>query len=205
LYFRELYAGDVIFVDKNQDGVIDNDDKVMIGNPHPDIIVGLQFNCEYKGIYMQVSGYGQFGQQVAKNYRSIDNYRHNYTKEVYDARWHGEGTSNKMPRLVRGGHPNYQYISDIYIYDGDFFRISNLTIGYDLAKLFKNPPFQQFKVYGSVKNLYTFTKYPGMDPEVGYSPTDDNNPELDFNWGSGIDLGLYPIARTWMVGLNVTF
>lgn len=206
-YFNpnNLQAGDVIFVDENQDGAIDELDRVMIGNPHPDVIVGLQFNCDYKGFSLQLNGYGQFGQQVAKNYRSVDNYLHNYTKEVYDARWHGPGTSNRQPRLVVGGHNNYQFISDIFIEDGDFFRISNLTIGYDFVELFKNAPVQQLKLYVSVKNLYNFTKYPGMDPEVGYSPTDDNDPDYDFPWGSGMDLGLYPQSRTWMVGLNVTF
>jgi hypothetical protein len=93
----------------------------------------------------------------------------------------------------------------MFIYDGDFFRISNLTIGYDLKKLIKKMPMQQFQIYGSVKNLHTFTKYPGMDPEVGYSPTDDNNPDANFPWGSGIDLGLYPSARAFMLGANITF
>ena len=177
----------------------------MIGNPHPDFIFGLQISLEYKGIFLQLTGNGQAGNQIAKNYRSVDSYRHNYTREVYDQRWHGEGTSDKYPRLYRGANRNYQWISDIYIYNGDFFRISNLTLGCDLSKFFKAIPFEQTRVYVAANNLYTFTKYPGMDPEVGYSPTDDNNPDNNFPWGSGIDLGLYPQSRTYMVGLNITF
>jgi TonB-linked SusC/RagA family outer membrane protein len=204
-YFSKMVPGDLRFVDKNKDGAISNADKVMIGNPHPDFIFGLQISADYKGIYLQLTGNGAAGNQIAKNYRSVDNYRHNYTKEVYDQRWHGEGTSDQYPRLVRGGHKNYQYISDIYIYNGDFFRISNLTLGYDFKQLFKKMPLAELRLYGSAKNLYTFTSYPGMDPEVGYSPTDDNNSDRNFPWGSGIDLGLYPQSRTFMIGLNITF
>jgi TonB-linked SusC/RagA family outer membrane protein len=204
-YFAFYEPGDLRFVDVNGDGEITRDDRTMIGDPNPDFIFGLQINAEYKGFYLQLSGYGQGGNQIAKNYRSVDSYRHNYTHEVYDNRWHGEGTSNRYPRLVRGGHPNWQYVSDIYIEDGDFFRISNLTLGYDFAKLVKNFPFSQFRLYGAVNNLYTFTKYPGMDPEVGYTPESDDNPDENYPWGSGIDLGLYPQSRTYMIGLNITF
>ncbi|MBN2524614.1 MAG: TonB-dependent receptor [Bacteroidales bacterium] len=204
-YFDDAAPGDVRFVDQNNDGVIDDEDKVMIGNPHPDFILGLRFSAEYKGIFVQLYGYGHFGQQVAKNYRSVDSYRSNFTKEVYDQRWHGDGTSDRYPRLTQGGHRNWQEISDIYIEDADFFRISNLTIGYDFATLFKSFPFSEFRVYGAVKNLYTFTKYPGMDPEVGYSPENNDEPDEDYPWGSGIDLGLVPQSRTFMVGVNITF
>ncbi len=202
---NSVAPGDLRWVDTNGDGVIDENDKVMIGDPHPDFIFGLQISLEYKGFFLQMTGNGQAGHQIAKNYRSVDSYRHNYTREVYDQRWHGEGTSYKYPRLYRGAHRNYQWISDIYIYNGDFFRISNLTLGCDLSKFFKAIPFEQTRVYVAANNLYTFTRYPGMDPEVGYSPTDDNNPDNNFPWGSGIDLGLYPQSRTYMVGLNITF
>ena len=204
-YFSKMVPGDLRFVDQDKNGSINNADKVMIGNPHPDFIFGLQINADYKGIFMQLACNGVAGNQIAKNYRSVDSYRHNFTREVYDQRWHGEGTSEKYPRLVRGGHKNYQYVSDIYIYDGDFFRISNLTLGYDFKQLFKTMPIAQLRLYGAAKNLYTFTKYPGMDPEVGYSPTSDSDPSSDFKWGSGIDLGLYPQSRTIMIGLDITF
>jgi hypothetical protein len=196
--------GDVRFVDRNGDGRITPLDKTMIGDPHPHFIYGIQINLEYKGFSLDFTGNGQSGNQIAKNYRSNDSYRSNYTMEIYENRWHGEGTSDKIPRLTRS-HKNYQYISDLYIYDADFFRISNLTIGYDFKKLLKQLPVKEFRLYVAANNLHTFTKYPGMDPEVGYSPTDDNNPDNDFKWGSGIDLGLYPSARTYMVGLNITF
>jgi len=177
----------------------------MIGSPHPDFIFGLQLNFEYKGIYFEFTGNGQAGNQIAKNYRSNDSYRHNYTREVYDQAWRGEGTSNKYPRLYRGSHRNYQWISDVFIYDADFFRLSNITLGYNFKNLLPAMPMKEFRVYASFKNLYVITKYPGMDPEVGYAPSDDNNPDNDYKWGSGIDLGLYPSARSFLLGVNITF
>ncbi|HKM94643.1 MAG TPA: TonB-dependent receptor [Prolixibacteraceae bacterium] len=188
--------GDVRFVDQNGDGKINDEDKIMMGNPHPDFILGLQLNFDYKGFYLSVAGNGMFGHQIAKNYRSVDSYLHNFTEEDYANRWHGEGTSNRMPSLFQGAHRNTQFISDIYIFDGDFFRISNLTVGYNFSKLSPKVPFKEARLYVSAKNLYTFTKYTGMDPEVGYAPE---------SWGSGVDLGLYPQARTFMIGTNITF
>jgi TonB-dependent starch-binding outer membrane protein SusC len=202
---NQQLPGDVKFVDQNGDGKIDNEDKVMIGNPNPDFIIGLQINLDYRGFFLNLTGNGMLGHQVAKNYRTVDSYRNNWTQYDYDNTWSPENTSGTLPRLFQGAHRNYQNISDIYIYNADFFRISNLTIGYDLSKLSDKIPFKETRVYIAANNLYTLTKYPGMDPEVGYSPTDDTNPENDFPWASGIDLGLYPQSRTFMVGVNITF
>ncbi len=204
--YSSLYPGDLKFVDTDGDGDIDNDDKVMIGNPHPDFIIGLQMSLEYKGIYLNLTGYGQFGHQIAKSYRSSDSQFDNWTTEIYES-WDGPGTSDRLPRVVQGGLRSWNNISDIYIYNADFFRISNLTIGYNLKEIFKNLPAQEFRIYGAVNNLYTFTKYNGMDPEVSYAPADvyDDDPDNDYEWGSGIDLGIYPQARTFMIGVNISF
>ena len=204
--YSSLAPGDLKFVDTNGDGEITSDDKVMIGDPHPDFIFGLQLSVEYKGIYLNLTGYGQAGMQVAKSYRSSDSQFDNWTTEVYET-WNGPETSDRLPRVYRGGGRNWNYISDIYIYDADFFRISNLTIGYDLKRLFDALPTREFRIYGAVNNLHTFTRYNGMDPEVSYAPSNryDNDPENDYEWGGGIDLGIYPQARTYMVGVNITF
>lgn len=89
------------------------------------------------------------------------------------------------------------YVSDLYIEDGDYFRISNVTLGYDFTRLFKSKYISQLRLYASVQNLFTFTNYSGMDPEIGYGGGDD--------WTSGIDLGYYPGARTYMFGVNLKF
>lgn len=189
--------GDVIFVDTNMDGAITDDDKTMIGNPHPDFSGGLNLNFGYKGIDLSVTAIGSFGHQIAKSYRSFaDSPLQNYTTKIFE-RWHGEGTSNRVPRLTNGSHTNNQYISDIYVEDGDFLKIQNITLGYDFKQLWSTAPFSQARIYTTVQNLFTFTNYSGMDPEIGYG--------YDQSWVSGIDLGFYPQPRTVLLGVNLKF
>ncbi len=200
-YFADQRPGDVRFVDQNKDGVIDEADKVYLGNPNPDYEVGIQLNLEYKGFYLNSTLAGKFGMQVMQSYRSFaDIFTQNYTSSVFE-RWHGEGTSVKMPRLSYGSNRNQQYISDIYMHDADFLRINNLTVGYNFSNLLNNfKAISNIKLYIAANNLYTFTKYDGMDPEVRFG---HNNG--DAKWASGIDLGLYPLPRTVMLGLTVDF
>lgn len=197
--------GDVIFVDSNNDGVINDDDKVEIGNPHPDLNIGFSLNFGYKGFDLSVTARGSFGHQIAKSYRSFaDSEKQNYTTDIFD-RWHGEGTSNKLPRLTPGTHTNWQNISDIYIEDGDYVKIQNVTFGYDFKKLFPSMSLGQVRLYVTAQNLFTFTNYSGMDPEVGYGYSDGSADGNHSNWSSGIDLGFYPSPRTYLMGVNIKF
>ena len=189
-----VVPGDVRFVDQNGDNIIDDKDKIMLGSPQPKYNFGLQVNLEYKGIYLNLTGVGQAGMQIAKSYRFWNSNWDNYTTEVLK-RWHGEGTSNTYPRVTAGANQNMLQMSDLFIENGNYFRISNLTIGYNLKKS-DFWPLAETRLYFSAKNLVTFTKYSGMDPEVGFAP----NP-----WASGIDIGLYPLARTFLIGLSVKF
>jgi TonB-linked SusC/RagA family outer membrane protein len=193
--------GDLKFSDLQPDGKINADDKTMIGNPHPDVTLGINLSMNYKGFDLGLSAYGALGQQIAKAYRKGDGFYDNYTTDVYN-RWHGEGTSNKWPRLMEGNTANYINVSDIYIEDGDYLKLSNITLGYDCKTLFRNLPFEQLRFFVTAQNLYTFTSYSGFDPEVGYSPEDNGDP---INWVSGIDIGYYPNPRTWLVGINIKF
>ena len=196
-YFEDLRPGDVRFVDQNLDGFINDDDKIMLGSPLPDFEMGFQLNLEYKGIYANATLTGKFGMQVMQSYRSFaDNFTQNYTTQVF-GRWHGEGTSDRIPRLGYASTRNQNNISDIYMHDADYVRISNLVLGYRFDSLLSKLNWMKgASVYASVNNLHTFTKYDGMDPDVGYAPD---------SWASGIDLGLYPLPRTVMFGLSVTF
>ncbi|OOG68734.1 TonB-dependent receptor [Flavobacterium sp. A45] len=197
-YFNDQRPGDVRFVDQNKDGLIDEKDKVYLGNPNPDFELGIQLNVEYKGVYLNTTLAGKFGMQVMQSYRSFaDSPKQNYTSDVFD-RWHGEGTSNRMPRLTATSNRNTNYISDIYMHDADFLRVNNLTLGYNFNEVLSNVKFMSnLKLYVAVNNLYTFTDYDGMDPEVRFGH--------DASWASGIDLGLYPQARTVMFGLSADF
>ncbi|AVR44633.1 SusC/RagA family TonB-linked outer membrane protein [Christiangramia fulva] len=197
-YFADQRPGDVRFVDQNQDGLINEADKVYLGNPNPDFEAGLQLNLKYKGIYANTTLSGKFGMQVMQSYRSFsDQFTQNYTTAIFD-RWHGEGTSNTLPRLSYTSNRNTQFISDIFMHDADYVRINNLTLGYDFGSRFADiAGITNLNLYVSVNNLYTFTGYDGMDPEVRFGH--------DASWASGIDLGLYPQARTVMFGLGIDF
>lgn len=189
--------GDLIFVDANNDGEINSDDKVEIGNPHPDFMVGFSFNIAYKGFDLAVITNGAFGQQIAKSYRGVDDNKfHNYTTDIFK-RWHGEGTSNRLPRLCDGSNVNWEQVSDIYIEDADYLKLQNITLGYNLKKLIKVIPFEQARFFITAQNLYTFTKYSGQDPEIGFGSGN--------SWASGIDLGFYPSPRTFLAGFNLKF
>ena len=197
-YFADQRPGDVRFVDQNKDGKIDESDKVYLGNPNPDFELGIQLNFEYKGVYLNTTMAGKFGMQVMQSYRSFaDTFNQNYTSDIFN-RWHGEGTSNTMPRLTATSNRNTNYVSDIFMQNADFLRINNLTVGYNFNKVLSDfKSMSNLKLYVAVNNLYTFTNYVGMDPEVRFGH--------DASWASGIDLGLYPQARTVMFGLSADF
>lgn len=189
--------GDVIWVDRNDDGVIDDKDEGMIGDPHPDVTMGFGVNASWHGADFSMTFHGAFGQQVLKSYRSFADFaRQNYTSEIF-GRWHGTGTSNRLPRLTTGTSPNWQYISDLYMENGDYLHCQNLTVGYDFKHLFRSLPVSQLRLYFTAENLFTITGYSGMDPEVGYGGYQ--------SWVSGIDIGFYPSPRTYLIGVNVKF
>lgn len=190
---RNIAPGDVRFVDYDGNGKINEADKTMIGSPHPDITFGLSFNASWNAFDFSLTTYGQAGNEIFQSYRNYGSKTANYTTAILD-RWHGEGTSNRLPRLTET-NINYR-ISDIFLQKGDFLRISNIQIGYDFAKMIKWKYLTQSRLYVAVQNAYTFTAYDGMDPEVGYG-TDAST--------SGVDLGYYPRPRVILAGVNIKF
>ena len=194
-----LQVGDLKFVDVNGDGILNDNDKTNLGNPHPDVTMGINLGASYKGFDFNVTGFAALGQEVARSYRKFaDGAQENFTTEVYDY-WNGEGTSNKYPRFARMNvGANWQTISDIYIEDASYFRLQNLTLGYDFKYLWKNCPFPQLRLYVAAQNLFTITGYKGMDPENGKAIGSES-------WVTGVDVGNYPQPRTFLVGVNVKF
>lgn len=190
--------GDLIYVNTNGDDKIDATDKTNIGNPNPDFTYGFSLSGSYKAFDFSVMANGVAGNQIVQSYRNQAGAYGNYTSAILD-RWHGEGSSNTMPRVTEDNR-NFTQFSDLYVQDGDFLRISTVTLGFDLAKMRQSKPFfaSQFRVYFSVLNLYTFTKYNGMDPEIGFGSSND-----DQKFSSGVDVGYYPRPRTFMLGLNI--
>ena len=201
--------GDCIWDDWNGDGLITfaeakdaerNDicDRHEIGNPNPDVMLGINLGLNWKGLDFSVNGAGAFGHQIMRSYRSFSDAPYqNYDTSIFN-RWYGEGTSNDQPRISATGHQNTNWVSTRYMEDADYFKIKTITLGYDFKHLWKACPFQQLRFYVQAQNLHTFTKYTGLDPEVGNNAGGEG-------WASGIDLGLYPPSRTYLVGASIKF
>jgi TonB-linked SusC/RagA family outer membrane protein len=190
--------GDLIYQNVNGDDKIDASDKTEIGKPNPDFTFGFSLSANYKAFDFSLMANGVAGNQIVQSYRNQAGAYGNYTSAILD-RWHGEGSSNTVPRVTEDNR-NFTQFSDLYLQDGDFLRISTVTLGFDFAKMKQSKPFfaSQFRLYFSVLNLYTFTKYDGMDPEIGFGSSND-----DQKFSSGVDVGYYPRPRTFMMGLNV--
>ena len=192
--------GDLKYVDVNHDGTITANDKTNIGDPNPHHVFGLRLAANYKNFDFSVTTNGVAGNKIAQSYRSVASSYDNWTTDIL-SRWHGAGTSNSMPRVTQD-NSNWAQISDIYIHDGSYLRVSNITLGYDFSKDIKWKNLSQLRVYIAAENLITFTKYSGMDPEVGHSATDASGV---YSFGQGVDLGFYPRPQTFLMGVNIKF
>ena len=195
--------GDCIWDDWNGDGVTtysegETCDRHEIGNPNPDVMLGVNLGLAYKGFDFAVNGAGAFGMQIMRSYRSFSDAPYqNYDTTIFN-RWHGEGTSNDQPKISSTGSPNTNYVSTRYMENADYFKIKTITLGYDFKNIWKTCPLQQLRIYVQAQNLLTFTGYTGLDPEVGNSAGGNG-------WASGVDLGLYPPSRTYLVGASIKF
>lgn len=199
-----MRAGDMYFVDKNGDGIITDADKDVIGSPYPDFTYGFAVTMNYRIIDFNASFNGSQGNQVidGQDYyiRNMEGSGNNYA--VIDQRYRNEqnpGNGHEY-RASRGGtQSNSTRLSDYYLQDGSFFRCTNIAAGVNLSALsaIKKVHISHLRVYVSVDNAFTSTKY------LGY------NPEVDFNNGSnltpGVDYGKYPLVRSFNAGLQVQF
>lgn len=191
--------GDLRFVDLNNDGVIDSNDKTHIGNPFPDLMVGLNLNAAYKGFDLVANFYGTFGNDIFN--KNIGRYAGTYGQNVYagtyDKTWRTDNTGAEFPRLsVDDSNMNYKRVSDFFVEDGSYFRCKLLQIGYTLPKQWFNNKLN-LRLSFSAQNLFTITNYSGADPEaasMGKSVTE-----------AGIDYTGYPNPRTFLFGLNMSF
>lgn len=186
--------GDIKYVDVNKDGVIDSKDQTKIGDPFPKFTMGWNLNLTYKNIDFTIFLYGSFHNDVYRAYERNANYTNKFRSIL--ARWTGPNSTNdaRYPRYSFTDANNNARVSDRYVEDGSFVKIKNLQLGYTLPGSLTKGHIDRIRVYGQVRNLYTFTKYTGYDPEISGGI---------FN--TGVDLGAYPQARTYTVGLDVKF
>lgn len=192
--------GDIRFKDLNNDGVLDEKDKKYIGNAFPDLMIGFNTHFTYKNWDLVASFYGTIGNDIYN--KTMEMYSGTGGSNVYagtfDKAWHGEGTSNDIPRLsVNDANNNYKRVSSFFVEDGSYFRCKLLQIGYTLPKSFSR--YVGVRVSLSAQNLFTITNYSGMDPERAALSGKDGIIE------TGIDGVGYPNPRTFLVGLNLTF
>ncbi len=197
-------AGDVKFKDINGDGKIDDNDREIIGSPHPKYFLGFNNTLSYKGFSLDILTNAMVGQKVYSGTFTANNSGvQNNAAFIDEARWRsadnpGGGKYGQFGRDIRGGkNNNFQY-SSLSLFDASFFRIRQINIGYNLpAAVINKYKVQGARIYVGMTNVHTFTKYWGFDPEVGYAG--DNQSVL------GVDFGTYPMARTTTLGINVTF
>lgn len=189
----DAVPGDVRFVDVNGDGLIDDNDRTNIGNGTPDWEFGLSLNANWKGFDFNIFFQGVHGADVFDATYRTDVYSGNYPSWML-GRWTGEGTSNKYPRIAAGNTTNW-VVSDLYVYDGSYWRLKNIMLGYTLPEnLTRRVSIQSLRFYVSAENLKTWTKYHGYDPEIASGGT-----------SLGIDRGVYPQARVWTIGAQISF
>ena len=195
--FLQPYAkeGDIRFRDVNGDGILDAMDRTKIGSPWADFTAGLNLAVNYKNFDLSANFYASVGNDlVNQNISELYNgaWKTNKVSGLIDRAWHGEGTSNYIPRLAQDdNNENFSKFSSFYIEDGSFLRLKNLQLGYT----FKNVlGMQKLRLYISAQNLFTITNYTGVDPEVAGGV-------LSFGFG-GYD---YPVQRTFLCGINLAF
>ena len=197
--------GDIRFKDLDNNGVINDNDRTVLGNPNPTHMFSMNNLLTWKGFELSIYLQGVAGNKIF-NANKIDltgmSAAYNQLTDVL-GRWHGEGTSNRFPRLTTNAALS-EHVNDTWVENGDYLRMQNITLGYDFKHIWRNSPLQRMRLYVTVQNLFTITGYKGMDPEVGFGGADRYGQNAT-SWVTGIDMGSYPSARTWMIGANLTF
>lgn len=188
--------GNPTFKDLNGNDKLDDGDLDYIGDAIPDLTYGLTLNLGWKGFDLTVFGTGAAGNKVFNCINRADFPQVNKLKEVfYDNRWTASNPGGTVPRAGAENMDKYQ-ISDALVYDGSYFKIKQIQLGYTLPQSFTRRFYvSNMRVYGSLDDFFCFTKYPGFDPEVAVNATS----------GMGIDKGSYPSSKKVVVGFNISF
>jgi len=174
-----------LFVDRNDDGVINDNDRYHAANPYPDFTFGLATTLNYKKWSLSTAGHASLGNFVYNNVEA--------NRGVYSNLYRPEGPylSNVTSNVTDAGFENQQYLSDYYVQNASFFKLDYLTLGYDFGNLAKNTA--HLRLTFTVNNLFTITRYKGIDPEVNLGTT------------IGIDNNMYPRSRAFVLGVNLSF
>jgi TonB-linked SusC/RagA family outer membrane protein len=199
-----VQAGDVKYLDVNNDGVIDQNDRQFVGSPIPKFTYGFTGTANYRDFDLSLFFQGVYGNKIYDQvltdiegfYRAF-----NITERIANESWHGEGTSNTFPRLSWSAAQNNKQLSTRFLEDGSYLRLKNVQLGYNLGGLLHQRWISSARLFVSVQNAFTITKYTGLDPELGVN----SNSAGDGVRAVGIDWGTYPSARTYTAGVNLNF
>ncbi|TLV00638.1 TonB-dependent receptor [Dyadobacter luticola] len=198
----QIMPGDVRFVDLNGDGVVDDQDRTIIGSPQPKINYGFSAGANYKGFDLTLFFVGVGGSKIynADRMQGLDaSYSFNlYADELN--RWTPQTPGNTIPRVsINNSNRNFRP-SDLFVEKGDYLRLKNLTLGYTIPKnAISKLKMSQARVYVTGQNIITFTKYSGLNPELGYVGSTNTYSQLN------VDYAQYPLARTWTIGATISF
>lgn len=185
--------GDFKYKDVNGDGVIDDKDRVPLGNPNPKFVYGFNTTLSYKRFDLTLDFQGVSGVSIYNGNFALRFGGENYTQDFYDNRWHGEGTSNVYPSVNVAG--NNSITNSFFVEDGSYFRVRNAQLGYTIIGNKQHSLFSNLRVYINAQNPFTWFSYRGFTPEVqASSPTE-----------AGIDQQVYPLYATYNFGVNLTF
>ncbi|MFT4610737.1 MAG: TonB-linked SusC/RagA family outer membrane protein [Glaciecola sp.] len=195
-------TGDIVYADTNFDGQITSADRTIVGNPHPDFIFGLTNNFTYQGIDLTIFLQGSYGNDVFNGSRLFLESLQGGDNQlaVVTRRWQQPGDITDIPRATTDPIASSQNkrVSSRFIEDGSYLRVKNVTLGYTIGDdVLRKSMFSSVRLYVSAQNLFTFTKYTGLDPEVNYRG-DDNSV-------IGTDFFTYPQAQTITLGANLKF
>ena len=192
-----IKPGDVRFVDQNGDGVIDNSDRVNLGNPNPSVTMGLNGNLRYGNFDMNIGFAGAFGFKLynADRMAGLDATQVFNWYAEQNNRWHGEGTSNSIPALSRANlNQNYRS-SDLWIQKGDYLALKNISLGYTISNWsILKATMPATRLYVTCYNAFYLTGYKGYTPELGYT---------DGNKQRGVDVAQFPSVRTVSIGATL--
>lgn len=200
--------GDIKFADLNGDNIIDDKDREHSGNPFPDFVYGLNISASFQNFDLSILGQGVQGNDVYFLYgnfayevpaRGFNSYR-----EILN-RWTPQNRDTDIPIVSIDDRNGNRRISTRWLEDGSYFRIRNITLGYTFKDILKNEAVENLRLYLTVQNAFTFTKYPGLDPEIQANSNDTQGLNISSDLAVGVDWGTVPAPRTFIFGLRMEF
>lgn len=200
-YTRE---GTFKFRDINGDGIITAADRTIIGNPHPDFNYGINLNVAYKSFDLSLFGQGVYGNQIfnyTRYWTDFNVFQGNRSKDMLYNSWKQPGDDAKLPRL-NSGDATSQQVSSYFLEDGSYLRLKNIQLTYTVPNTLLNKiKINSAQVYIQGQNLFTLTKYTGLDPDINLRASGNNNQDTHM----GVDEGAYPVAKSYLVGVRFGF